>query len=111
MNEDSKTAIKREMLEELGIELDFNLCSIEEIFIKKDGKNIMQYCFCYKAIFKDKIEKDIFKCLDNSNQLFYWVNIDNLDNIKIYPESCKDLIKNNYQNIKHIVEKNINLSK
>lgn len=69
--EDSKEAIKREIYEELGYKLEFEICSIQENFLKKDNKNIMQYCFCYKAIYEDDITKSIIKCKDRENQYFY----------------------------------------
>ena len=50
-NEDSKSAIAREVREELNFDLDYNLCSVQENFLDKNGNHIMQYCFCYKAIY------------------------------------------------------------
>ena len=49
MNESSLDAIKREILEELELNLEFKLCSIQENFLKLKNTNIMQYCFCYKT--------------------------------------------------------------
>lgn len=101
--EDSKTAIEREINEELGYKLDFSLCSIQENFVIKDSKKIMQYCFCYKAIYNEEIKENIFRCKDNDNQRFYWVDIDELLNYKIYPKSTYELITSN--DIKHYIEK------
>ena len=105
INEDSKTAIKREIKEELDFDLDFELCSIQENFIKKDNNDIMQYCFCYKAIYNGNTDKETIKCLDSNGQIFEWVNIDELDYIKLLPMSCIDLIKTNDTLIKHVVER------
>lgn len=105
-NEDSKTAISREIKEELGWNLDYHLCSIQENFVSKNDVNIMQYCFCYKTVYKGEILKKEFKCLDNDGQIFYWVDINNIDNLKIMPLSSKELIKDNSNDIKHIIEKN-----
>ena len=101
--EDSKSAITREVKEELGYELDFDLCSIQENFVIKNNQKIMQYCFCYKAIYNGKIKKDIFKCKDNDGQQFYWVNINELFKYKIYPESTYDLLSDD--KIAHYIEK------
>ena len=101
--EDSETAIKREIYEELGYKLDFNLCSIQENFVIKDNKKIMQYCFCYKAIYEAEIKENILKCKDNDSQRFYWIDINELVNYKIYPESTYELINND--DIKHFIEK------
>lgn len=105
LNEDSKTAISREVKEELNFDLDYNLCSIQENFICKDGMNIMQYCFCYKAIYKEKIKETEFKCLDNDDQLFYWIDMKDIDNLKILPLSNKTLIKEQFSSVQHIIEK------
>lgn len=102
--EDSLNAIKREVLEETGFDLEFELCSIQENFLEKDNKKIMQYCFCYKAIYNEDITQEKFICKDNKGQMFYWVNINDLQNYKLLPNSTYELI-NNSENIKHIIEK------
>ena len=101
--EDSKSAIAREVREELGYELDFDLCYVQENFIKKKKKKIMQYCFCYKATYKNEIKDNIFKCKDNDNQQFYWVDINEISKYKIYPESTYKLLGSD--KIKHFIEK------
>lgn len=101
--EDSLCAIKREIKEELGYEMDFFLSSIQENFVIKDNNKITQYCFCYKGIYKGMINKDKFVCIDNDNQYFYWVDIKKLNNYKIYPRSTIELIKS--EKLEHIIEK------
>lgn len=103
--EDSKTAISREVTEELGYDLKFKLCSVQENFIKNNYKNIMQYCFCYKAIYDQKGCNEKFKCLDNEKQYFYWVDINSIDEYKIVPKSSYNLIRNNADFVEHIIEK------
>ena len=63
--EDSKTAIIREMQEELGWNLNYDFCAIQENFLETKSQKITQYCFCYKAIYNEEITKEIFACLDN----------------------------------------------
>ncbi len=101
--EDSLTAIKREVMEELGYDIDFILCSIQENFVIKENVKIMQYSFCYKGIYKGTINTDRFVCKDNNNQYFYWVDIEQLNNYKVYPESTIKLIKS--EKLEHIIEK------
>lgn len=60
--EDSKTAIKREIMEELGWNLEFDLCSIQENFLEYHNIKITHYCFCYKAIYKGKIDQEKITC-------------------------------------------------
>ena len=102
--EDSLTAIKREVKEELGYDIDFTLCSIQENFVIKEEVKIMQYSFCYKGIYKGIINNDRFVCKDNNNQYFYWVDIEQLNSYKVYPESTIKLIKS--EKLEHIIEKN-----
>lgn len=101
--EDSLSAIKREIMEELGYDIDFKLCSIQENFVIKDDKKITQYSFCYKGVYGENIESNRFICKDNNNQYFYWIDIDKLSNYKIYPESTIRLIKSD--KLEHIIEK------
>ena len=105
--EDSLTAIKREIKEETGFNLEFELCSIQENFLEKDNKKIMQYCFCYKSIYNEDITQEKFVCKDNKGQMFYWININDLQNYKLLPNSSYELIKDS-GNIKHIIEKQKN---
>ena len=72
--------------------------------MKKKGKKITQYGFCYKAIYNEEIKNEIFTCKDNKNQRFYWVNLKDINNYKILPESVYDLI-NNSNKITHSIEK------
>ncbi len=101
--EDSKTAIKREIKEELGYELNFKLCSIQENFVDLNNKKITQYCFCYKALYNGKIKTDKFMCKDNNSQYFYWVDISKLNDYNIVPKSTYQLIINS-NDIEHIIE-------
>lgn len=101
--EDSLTAIKREVMEELGFNINFNLCSIQENFVIKDNKKITQYSFCYKGIYNGVIQSDRFVCKDNDNQYFYWIDINKLSNYRVYPESTFKLI--NSEKLEHTIEK------
>ena len=85
-NEDSLTAIKREIKEETGLDLEYKIYRIEENFLIRNNETIMQYCFCYKAHYKEEISATQFPCLDNKNQIFYWIDIKELDNIKLFPK-------------------------
>ena len=69
INEDSLNAIKREVKEEPGFNLEFELCSIQENFVEKDNKKIMQYCFCYKSIYNEDITQEKFVCKDNKSNI------------------------------------------
>lgn len=100
MYEDSKNAIRREIKEETGFEIDFQFLSVLENFIERNGIKILQYNFLYKGIYDGKTTD--FKCKDRDNQFFKWINVKDIGNYKIYPESI-DLIIN--MNINHLIEK------
>lgn len=102
--EDSKTAIIREIQEELGWTLDYDFCCIQENFVESKHKKITQYCFCYKAIYDGEAISESIPCHDNISQSFYWISLKDLDNYKISPMSNKDLILEHNKNI-HIVER------
>ena len=101
--EDGITAIKREIKEELGYDLEYELFAIQENFVIKDKVKITQYNFCYKAIYDGLINDEKFVCKDNDNQYFYWVDIDRLPEYKVYPKSVYELVKTN--ELKHIIER------
>ena len=103
-NETSETAVKREIFEETGFNLNLKLKCIQENFVEKSGIEIMQYAFCYEGIYEGKIV-DNFKCLDNNSQMFYWVNLSKIDKYNIVPKSSVELIKTLNEDIQHIVEK------
>ncbi len=64
----------------------------------------MQYCFCYKSIYNKDITQEKFVCKDNKGQMFYWININDLQNYKLLPDSTYEFIKDS-GSIKHIIEK------
>ncbi len=104
LNEDSLTAIKREVMEELGFDLNFQLCSIQENFLEQENKKIMQYCFCYKAIYNNNVANEKFICKDNDSQVFEWIDLKKLSELSIKPESTLNLVLENSSDIKHIIE-------
>lgn len=81
MYEDSKTAIKREIEEELGYtDLNFNLVEVSEEFVNAKGYNNHQINLIYETIYKDEIENIDFKSKESDWINFKWVNIEELSN-------------------------------
>lgn len=101
--EDSNHAIKREIKEELGFDLDYKLIAIQENFVVVNDKKIMQYCFCYESTYNGEILDLKINCNDKRCQSFYWVDIKNIADYNIMPKSTYDLI--NSKNIKHFIER------
>ena len=104
-NEDSKSAIKREILEELNYDIEFELCSIQENFLKHNNVIATQYCFVYKGIYNGAIKSDKIECIDHDNQSFYWVNINDVNNYKILPKSLIDDICTDTPHLNHYIER------
>lgn len=102
--ESSHDAIKREIYEETGFNLNFKLKCIQEIFLEITEK-IMQYSFCYEAIYYGDVFDD-FVCKDNKSQVFKWFNINELNEINIVPNNTKELINdiNSNNEVKHLIE-------
>ena len=94
--EDSKTAIIREIKEELGIELNFNLLYIFENILKNE--KIQNIDFCYY----DKYDGTIIS-KEDKNQMFQFVDIKKIEDYNLKPTILKEVIKNIDVNVKHFI--------
>lgn len=94
--EDSESALRREIKEELGKEIEIiSLKLITENFFEFDEKNYHELQFMYVARFKDtELEKftDEFYGIENKD-IYKWFNIDDFDNLNYKPAHLKSLIK------------------
>lgn len=100
--ESSEDALKREVQEETGLEIniiDFKCFS--ECVVTDKEMTYQQVEAIYEASYNDEINNDEFNGLEGNWILFKWFNINNLDNILIEPKGIKDILKN-YRN--HIVD-------
>lgn len=91
-NETSLDAIKREIKEETGYDLKFTFLGVQENFLRKDNKDIMQYVFLYESIYDGNNSSFVNK--DNDSQTFTFIDINKLDGYNIVPRSNVDFIKN-----------------
>ena len=97
--ENSKEAILREIKEEVGLNLDYKLVSIEENIVKDTKFHMIEFVF-YTEI--DNFE--MLTNLDDGWDKFEIVEIKDIDNYDIRPKSVKNLIKeNSYNEIYHNV--------
>lgn len=100
IGEDSETAAKREVMEELGkeIEITGNVATVENFFEMK-GSKFHEILFAHRAEFKDDEDKKITHTLENTEGKDYlqyeWIDIDKLDNYKVLPEAMKSVLKEN----------------
>lgn len=89
-DEDSLTAVKREVLEELETELlEVKFRGIFEGFFDCDGKRYHEYMFAYEGTIDDDAEicKVTKKRIPDSEKEIYleWVNIDDIKNMDFRP--------------------------
>ena len=94
--EDSKIAIKREIKEELGIELDFNLLIVFENILKET--KIQNIDFCYYAKYDGIIVQQ-----EDKNQIFQFADIKKIEDYNLKPSILKDIIKEFDIKVKHFI--------
>ena len=97
--ENSYEAICRELEEELGIKLEYQLISIEENIVKDNKFHMLEF------VFYAEIESfDIVKTLDDGWDKFKIMDISKIDDVDIRPKTVKKLIKQEkYNEIAHNV--------
>lgn len=98
IGEDSLQAIKREILEETGKEVDsIEYIATIENFFKMNNKNYHEIMFIHKVEFineKDKLLEDTIKNIEGKEFLQYeWIDIDKIDEYPIVPEVTKKILK------------------
>lgn len=106
--ESSEKAIIREYFEETGatIEVERLVACVENFFVF-NSKQWHEILFFY--VLKDENgELDIFEgeraIRDNSDGIYKWFDLTELDKIKIQPECSRRIINNlNHQSIQHII--------
>lgn len=102
--EESLTAIKREVKEELNYELtNYRLLAVSEEFVESKGSYNQQIDLIYQATYNDEITTSYFKGLEGAWINFEWIDIKNLNSYKIYPHQIVEAIKNPNK-IYHFIE-------
>lgn len=97
INENSLEAITREIKEELGINLNYSLISIEENIVKESKFHMLEFVFYAEIEDFSRI-----KTLDDGWDKFTIFDISNIENIDIRPKTIKKLItEETYPNITH----------
>lgn len=94
--EDSATALKREMMEELDVDVEVGpLKAITENFFEFDGKNYHELQYLYVAKLKDtEIEKHQGEFYGKEEKdIYQWFKFEELDNLPYKPEHLKQSIK------------------
>lgn len=106
--ESSESAIIREMKEELGVTVtDYRSLWINECFFMDSGTNFHEVGIYYVVNLKNtdfNNYEPIFERREGGKiNTYEWLDIDNLDNIKLYPLFVKKEIKNSDKTLKHII--------
>ena len=100
--ETSLNAIKRELIEELDFsDLSFELKAISEEFVNDKKIFNQQINLIYKTIYKEEINNNIIESKEGDWCFFEWINVNDLDNINVYPKNIKEIL--NTDNINHIL--------
>lgn len=116
LGESSDDTIKREILEELGkeIELTGYICTVENFF-DHEGKTFHEIMFVHKAEFVNEKDKKIIDTIQNIEEAeiakgkyvqYEWINIKDIDKYEIRPEIIKNVLKKNIFPV-HVVNKEL----
>ena len=100
IGENSEQTVKREVMEELGKEIEITgYAATIENFFEMDNKKYHEIMFIYYAEFKDKdaqkIETTLDNCEGNDYLKYEWIDVDELNNYNILPKVLKNLIVEN----------------
>ena len=105
IGETSIETIIREFKEETGFDVEpINVISTYENFWNWDGKKCHQLCIYYKLNMKDETQ-ELIACPDIDDTKFVWVDLEELNNIKLYPLGIAKLITNQTVNDTHYIYK------
>ena len=98
IGEDSEQTIKREVLEELGKEIDITgyIATIENFFEMK-GAKYHEYMFIYQAEFKEEKDKLLEETLQNREGKEYlkyeWLDLQHIEDYPLLPEVVHEILK------------------
>ena len=98
IGESSEEALKREIMEEMGKEVEIieGLTTVENFFEMK-GSKYYEILFVHKLEFKDENDKkilDTIKNVEGKDYLRYeWIDIDEIDKCPLKPKVIKDMLK------------------
>jgi 8-oxo-dGTP pyrophosphatase MutT (NUDIX family) len=94
LREDARTSLKREMAEELALDVDVlnHLCTIENFFTY-NGKNIHEVGLYFELLAPDPLplhHGEEFTVEEAERLVFKWVPLKGLTAYKLYPEVIKN---------------------
>lgn len=94
LGEDARTSLKREMVEELALDVEAlnHLCTIENFFTYK-GKSIHEVGLYFELHARDPLSLhngEEFTVQEAERLVFKWVPLKDLSDYKLYPEVLKN---------------------
>jgi 8-oxo-dGTP pyrophosphatase MutT (NUDIX family) len=105
--EETKNSLKREFLEELGIEIEVTtLVFTVENFFNYNGKDIHEIGFYYFVNSNDEKYLNMsgtFYGVEGERLIYKWVPINHLDEIELYPIFLRRELKDLPESTKHII--------
>ncbi len=106
--EQAETAIRREIFEEIGLQVqECRLLWVVENFFIKDRKKfheISLYYFIDLMQVRNLEEKDEFYGIEDKKNIFFaWKYIDKISELEVYPQFLKTSLKNIPCSVEHIV--------
>ena len=111
--ENSKETLKREMQEELKVDIKIErLLWVVENFFEYNGIEVHEVGFYFLMSFPTNSyvyeQKEKFIIYEEEDKLiFRWFPIDNLENIELYPSFLRKALKSIPENIEHIIHTDI----
>ena len=106
IGETSSETVVREFKEETGFDVKpLHVISTYENFWKWDDKNCHQLCIFYKLEMIDE-NQELIPNPDTDKTELVWVDINEITNIKLYPEGIAKLIVNQVMDNNHFINKN-----
>ena len=111
MGEETPVSLKREMIEELGVDIDIvGLKAITENFFEFDGKNYheLQYLYIAKLLDKSIEDKQGRFIGVEQKDIFEWHRIADIESVNYTPKYLKEIIKevaNGNYDIRHLIHR------
>lgn len=109
LGEDSKTALKREFIEEMNAKINIKkMVSVVENFFNYDNKEYHEVMLIYESDFVDSnfYNTEIIEGIEKKGELhFVWKKIEELINLDIRPTNIKKLLCNTSESFSHIIDK------
>lgn len=104
VNEETEEAIKREVKEELGIDVLVNqLAFVVENRFNLESRKYHQIEFLYHVTPLSQLNTTIIE--DSQERTCHWVSLDDLDKIDLNPAFLKEELQNWQGQVKHIIHK------